>query len=101
MMAKRLKLHEELLSFVNHAYFQPPENIKLEYPCIVYSRASGYETHADNRFYVGTRQYDLTLIERNPDSTVGEEIRLYFPMCTITNYYTADNLYHTKLNLYY
>ena len=39
-MDRRLQLHEELCSVLGsrNVYFQPPETIKLTYPCIIYSK---------------------------------------------------------------
>lgn len=39
-MANRLNLHEEFATLLgsNNVYFQPPESVKLNYPCIKYSR---------------------------------------------------------------
>lgn len=99
--ANRLKLHNELKQFINNVYFQPPESVKMSYPCIVYSRSTDFERQANNRHYVGVEQYDLTIIGHKPDSELAEELREHFPMCSITQHYVADNLQHTKLRLYY
>ena len=42
-MIQRIKLHELLVSLLGtrNVYFQPPESIKLSYPCIVYKRSTG------------------------------------------------------------
>ena len=50
MESRRLKLHERLVEILgtDHVYFQPPENFKLEYPAIVYSRKQISNRFADN-----------------------------------------------------
>ena len=45
--------------------------------------------------------YRLTLIEKAPDSPLADEIESGFNHCSIVNYYTADGLNHTILDLYY
>jgi hypothetical protein len=37
-MAPRLQLQTLLETLTEHVYFQPPENLKVQYPCIVYQR---------------------------------------------------------------
>ena len=52
-MENRLDLHEELCELLGsrHVYFQPPESIKLIYPCIVYSMSGVLKLNANNRLY--------------------------------------------------
>jgi len=97
----RIKLHNELLEFSDNVYFQPPESLRMNYPCIVYSKAGDFETQANDGYYIGMKEYDLTLIGYSPDSELPEEIRDHFRMCSITQYYVTDSLQHVKLKLYY
>ena len=41
-MASRLNLQDKLEEVLGskQVYFQPPESLKLKYPCIVYSRSN-------------------------------------------------------------
>ena len=50
-MASRHELHDELKELLgtNRCYFQPPESIKLEYPCIIYKRDPSDILRADNQ----------------------------------------------------
>ena len=66
-------LLEEILGSSN-VYFQPPENLKLRYPCIVYSRNKVTSTFADNGSYIRRRRYSVILIDKNPDSPYVEPI---------------------------
>ena len=52
-MASRLELHEALCKVLGsrNVYFQPPEDIKMNYPAIEYSRASIDNTFANNDVY--------------------------------------------------
>lgn len=90
---------EELLGS-DHVYFQPPESIQLKYPCIVYKLDSVDIKHADNQPYKLDKRYLLTVIDRDPDSTIPDRI-LETPMSSSGAPYTADNLHHWNLNLYW
>lgn len=100
-MPSRLELHDELLTFLPNVYFQPPANIKMLYPCIIYNKTGKNRHFADDVIYLSQQGYDITVIDANPDSTVADNIESHFQYCVINQYYTADNLNHTKLSLYY
>ena len=101
-MASRLKLQtilEEILGTEN-VYFQPPSTVKMQYPCIVYQRQWGLTQFADNRPYIITKKYQVTVIDRDPDSTIPDQVAA-LPLCTYDRDYTADNLNHFVYNLYF
>ena len=100
-MGSRLELHNELLKLIPNAYFQPPSNIQLIYPCIVYHKNSKDIMNANNGKYLSTQEYRLTLIEKKADSPLADAIENSFNHCSITGYYVMDGLNHTTLNLYY
>ena len=108
-MASRLQLQtilETILGTQNEpedkkrVYYQPPSNTKMQYPCIVYQRQSGDTQFADNRPYIITKRYQVTVIDRNPDSTIPDQVA-ELQMCTFDRDYTADNLNHFVYNLYF
>lgn len=94
-LSKRLDLHEMLCEILGSSkcYFQPPESVKLEYPCIIYKYDNNTRIHADDVPYNITHQYIVTLVTRDPDdprvNTMTELPRMRFD-----RYYTADNLHH-------
>lgn len=100
-MGYRLDLQEELKSFIPNVYFQPPANIKMKYPCIVYNKTDKARKFGNDRLYIWTQQYKLTVIESDPDSTVADNIEEHFQYCTTDQNFTVDNLNHTTLLLYY
>jgi hypothetical protein len=83
-----------------HVYFQPPESIKFEYPCIVYSLDDVRTLHANNKVYRDTMLYSVTVMDLNPDSEIFKKI-LELPLCSYDRSFTADNLNHDVLSLYY
>ena len=100
-IVERTKLHEKLVSILGtrNVYFQPPESIKMQYPCIVYKRSTGDTQFANDNPYTFRVRYQVTYIDKNPDSDVLEKIA-DLPMCTYDRHYTSDNLNHDIFNLY-
>lgn len=107
-MSKRLELHEILCEIINitesdgdrHVYFQAPASVKMKYPAIRYNRRPKKAIHADNIIYRHLNSYELTLIDKNPDSKYIEQI-LELPYCAHDAHYKADNLNHDTFILYY
>lgn len=100
-MGSRLELHSELLSFASNVYFQPPENLQLKYPCIIYNKTGKDRKLANNGIYLSLQEYQMMVIDPNPDSEIANNVESYFTSCVISQYYTVDNLNHTTLTLYY
>lgn len=101
-MIQRIKLHELLVSILGsrNVYFQPPESIKLLYPCIIYKRSTGDTQFANDAPYTFRVRYQITYIDKNPDSEVIEKLAK-LPMCTYDRHFTSDNLNHDIFNIYY
>lgn len=101
-MDRRLELHEILCDILGsrNVYFQPPESKKMQYPCIVYERNNGDTQFADNKPYEFRLAYDVTLIDKNPDSKVLLKIAA-LPLSRFNRHYTADNLNHDSFVVYY
>lgn len=99
-MGSRLGLQDLLETLVDNVYFQPPESLKLSYPCIVYSRSDMDTKFADDIPYAHSKQYQLIVIDKDPDSNIPGKVAL-LPMCTFDRHYTANNLNHDIFDLYY
>ena len=99
-MGSRLGLQDLLETLVNNVYFQPPESLKLSYPCIVYSRSDMDTKFADDIPYAHSKQYQLIVIDKDPDSSIPGKVAL-LPMCTFDRHYTANNLNHDIFDIYY
>lgn len=98
----RLELHEVLCSILGtrNAYFQPPESMKLHYPCIRYQRSDGKTDFADDQPYITRIGYQLIVIDPDPDSEILAKVQ-QLPTCTWTRNYIANNLNHDVYNIYY
>lgn len=102
-MGSRLKLHELLVEVLGseHVYFQPPESMKLVYPCIVYSLGDIKVRYADNKAYTTTNAYDITFISRDPDNTYAVDMLNTFKLCRFDRRFVNDNLYHDVFTLHF
>lgn len=103
-MKSRPELQTKLESVnkVKKVYFQPPENVKLLFPCIVYKWDGGTSRFADNGTYHFRRRYTLIVIDSNPDTTIPEDLIKQFNMyIRLERTYTADNLHHYVFTLYW
>ena len=83
-----------------NVYFQPPENLKVKYPCIIYSLNGFYEKYANNKTYHRKREYNLLYITYDPDDQMIETLA-DLPLCDLGKPYTADNLHHYPYTIYY
>lgn len=102
MAKSRLTLHDELCVILGtrYVYFQPPETVKLQYPCIIYERSNSDVRYADNSMYNKLRSYTVTVIDKDPDSELPDRIE-ELSMCRLDRFYTADNLNHWIFTLFY
>lgn len=101
-MALRTDLQTKLEALLGstNVYFQPPPNIQMVYPCIVY-KLSGIETeHADNAPYKIGSEYSVTVIDRNPDSAIPYEVA-QLKSCSFSARFPSDGLNHTVFKLYF
>lgn len=101
-MGSRLNLHEELVNILGsrNVYFQPPENLKLQYPAIVYSRSDIANINADDKIYNQRTVYKVIVIDSNPDSEIVYKLSK-FKYTNFINHYTSTGLNHDVFNIYY
>lgn len=101
-MDRRLELQallEEMLGSEN-VFYQPPEDLKLKYPAIVYSKSRIEKRAANDGGYKFDTRYELIVIDRLPDHPIIEEL-LKLPYCSYDRNYKSDNLNHDVLSIYY
>lgn len=99
-MAPRQQLHDLLVAITPNVYFQPPENVKMEYPCIVYSRDYRETKFADNEPYNSMKRYLVMVIDRDPDSDIPDKVA-ELPMSTFNRFYPADGLNHDVYQVFF
>ena len=86
--------------FSGHVYFDPPESMQLQYPCIVYQIDTRRTEFAGNKPYTVTSRYQVTVIHRDPDDIIPESIA-WLESALMDRHYVANNLHHSVFTLYY
>ena len=101
-MGSRVELHEMLKSILgtNSVYFQPPSSIKMNFPCIVYERVNINTQYADNDPYQHYLVYQVTYIDKNPDSDIPMKLADVH-QCAFERVYKANEMYHNVFRITY
>lgn len=76
-----------------HVYFQPPESVKLVYPCMVYKLSDMPQLWANNLPYHWEHAYELTYISRDANDPMVEKL-IALRETKFVRYFSADNLHH-------
>ena len=105
----RLALDKKIRAFMKsidqnietNVYFQPPESIQLKYPCIVYDYSRPDLRYANNNPYKVSQRYDVTIIDRDPESEIVKQFIFFGPTVSFNSRFIRDNLRHTIFTLYY
>lgn len=92
-------LLEQVLGNRN-VYFQPPESVKFDYPCIVYERSNMRIDSANNKEYRKYKRYTVTVIDEDPDSEIPDKLQ-DLNYCDFDRHFTLDNLNHDVFTLYF
>lgn len=99
----RLELHEYLCDILGsrNCYYSPPASMKMKYPCIVYNLSGVNTKHADNIPYLTALEWDITVIDEDPDSEIASRM-LQLPKCRFDRpLNSSDGLNHFYYTLYY
>lgn len=92
-------IFEDILGSRN-VYFQPPPDIQMQYPAIVYARKKLNSIFANNAVYITTPVYDVTVIDKDPDSEIVAAVSM-LPRCFHERHFKADNLNHDVFTLHH
>lgn len=100
-MDRRLQLQQTLESILGsgNVYFQPPPNIQMQYPCIVYKRDRVDIDYAGNKPYLNRKRYTVTVMDTDPDSDIPDKVAS-LQTASFNRHFTADNLNHDVYTLY-
>jgi len=101
-MAPRRDLQDLLVEILesDSVYFQPPVNVQIKYPCIIYKRDNIVAKWADDKPYNLAKRYTVTVIDRNPDSDIPDKLAA-LRHCRFDRFYIADNLNHNVFTLFF
>jgi len=83
---------------IKKAYYEPPSDIMLDYPCIIY-QFDRYEgvMYSANDVYAAWPSFTITIIDFDPESNIPFEfVELKKKNCNISldRTFSADGLYH-------
>lgn len=95
IMDRRLKLQDILEKVLgsDHVYFNAPSSLRMQYPAILYSRTNIDKTNADNIAYLLNAEYQIILIDSDPDSSYIDSL-CQLPKCRHVRHYESDGLSH-------
>lgn len=98
----RSQLHQLLTEILGSkfVYHQPPEDLKMQYPAIVYHRDRVSTDYADNKPYRQTNRWQVTVIDRDPDSLIPDKVGA-LPMSSFDRHMVVDKLNQSIYTLYF
>lgn len=108
MSSRRILLHDILCGILScpnqgtecRAYFQPPATVTMKYPAIVYALDDIENVFANGGVYLSGRKYSVTVIDRDPDSSLIGKVSA-LPTCRFNRSYPKDNLNHYVFELFF
>lgn len=83
----------ETVTKSKNIYFQPPSSLYMSYPAVVYMLEDIDNTFASNSVYIQTKTYNLTVIDKDPDSEMMVIISK-LPKCRFDRLFKSENLNH-------
>ena len=98
----RLALHEKLCTLLGsrNVYFDPPSNIHMNYPCIVYKRDPVSNRRADNIRYINWYPYSVQIISKDPDFLLFDTFLSNFEYGSEGQPFVKDNLHHSNFTIF-
>ena len=95
------KLNRDKSLGLKKIYYQPPSNIKLDYPCLIYSDLPKTIRYANNHSYIDYDHYQVTIISKNPSDLYKKVLVNSLPFTKDSNTFINDNLYHYIFDCYH
>ena len=86
---------------IQRVWYQPPSSVYLTYPCIIYTLSGKDHLRADNIKYRTMNRYTLTVIDRDPESSLPEIVENGIKYCAFDRIFSVDGLYHTTYTIYF
>ena len=100
--SRRIELDNKFAEMLgnDNVYFQPPSNVRMKYPAIVYTRLGIEPIRADDGVHKLSTEYEVVVIDPAPNSRLVYELAV-FPHSRHTRHYEQDNLNHDAFRIYY
>lgn len=92
-----------LVNNTQNVYYDPPDSIRMEYPCFRFENNNYDVTHADNKAYIKKPRWTVTYITRDVEEIeiVTDQMLNIFMYCNFDTSFRSDNLEHAVFNLYF
>ena len=99
----RLELQTKLETVLGsrNVYFQPPEDLNMRYPAIVYDIYRVNQRFASDKQYLAYPGWSVTVIDQDKEVEWVNTMLESFTYCSVERIYTADNLAHYAFVIYY
>ena len=101
-MGSRIEFQTKLEGILGsrNVYFQPPNNLMMRYPAIVYEVDTIQNDFANNGVYKHDIAYLVTVIDEDPDSEIKDKISK-IPKTAWNRHFSADNLNHDVFRIFF
>lgn len=82
-----------------HLFYRKPAK-GLHYPCIMYDLSNDRPIYADNKKYIGSKRYEIIVVDEDPDSLLNEKVS-ELPYSSLSRTYETQGLNHFVYDLYF
>lgn len=102
-MLKRVDIQEKFKFLLgsNNVYYQPPANLKMKYPAIVYSLDGLDVKRFDNTRLINKNCFSVTHIYRNESENLVEAMLKNFEYVSFDNRSIVDGIYNDHYTIYW
>lgn len=83
----------------NRVYFQPPENLRMDYPAVIFHLSRNKTTHASDGRFKDNQEYTVILITEDPQPDALDAI-LNIPYSTLETTYVSNGMNHFVFTIY-
>lgn len=99
---RRLELQRLLSNCAGtkNVYFQPPENLQIYYPAVIYELENVAKLDADNLIYGTRRSYRITYVTRDADDPVIDKLAK-LPRSRFVRFFASEGLNHYVYEIVY
>lgn len=102
-MASWSDLRTELIQItgIKNVYYQPPSNVRMNYPCIRFKLDGADVKYASNTPYRMMVKYQIIYVTNKVDDDMITQLPSQLRYCSFNRQYTSDNLYHYVFEVFY
>ena len=102
-MLKRVDIQEKFKFLLgsNNVYYQPPANLRMKYPAIVYSLDGLDVKRFDNTRLINKNCFSVTHIYRNESENLVETMLKNFEYISFDNRSIVDGIYNDHYTIYW